>query len=311
MRSNDQVARLLGLVPYLQRHPGVSVRDAAHAFGVTPKQLVGDLKALWMCGLPGGLPGDLIEIDMDAIEVDGSIHLTNAEYLARPMRLRADEALGLIAALQALGEVATGEARAAVESVTGKLTALLGDQEVAVAVSIESGSPSVREALREAIDGGQQLSLTYLGSRGDSTPIVDPVRIDIVAGYAYLDAWSLAAGGWRSFRLDRIVAAEPTGQLVGEHGDPPQPGTWFDASAHQLTLRLRPEARWVREYFPTTDVTDEPDATTVSFPVVDQAWAIGLILRLGAGAEVIEPKSLAEAARAEAVKALARYDQVR
>ena len=90
--ARDQVQRLLALVPYLRENDGARVDDVAAEFGVRPKQIIADLKVLWFCGLPGAQMGDLIEIDIDAAEGDGVIHLNNADYLARPLRLAADEA---------------------------------------------------------------------------------------------------------------------------------------------------------------------------------------------------------------------------
>ena len=86
MTSASQVPRLLALVPYLQAHPDADLAQTASVFAVTQKQLVADLKVLWVCGLPGGAPGDLIEVDMDALE-QGRIRLTNADFLDRPLRL--------------------------------------------------------------------------------------------------------------------------------------------------------------------------------------------------------------------------------
>lgn len=85
MTSSHQVPRLLALVPYLQAHPDADLTETAAVFDVTVRQLVADLKVLWFCGLPGGAPGDLIEVDMDALE-QGTIRLTNAEFLSRPQR---------------------------------------------------------------------------------------------------------------------------------------------------------------------------------------------------------------------------------
>ena len=92
MTSASQVPRLLALVPYLQSHPDADLAETAAVFGVPPRQLVADLKVLWFCGLPGGAPGDLIEVDMDALDA-GTIRLTNAEFLARPQRFTPEEAL--------------------------------------------------------------------------------------------------------------------------------------------------------------------------------------------------------------------------
>ncbi len=96
MTSRAQVRRLLSLVPYLREHDGVAMTDVAAAFGITLKTLREDLSVLWMCGMPGLTPGDLIDIDMDAVDGEGVIHLSNADYLTRPLRLSADEALALV-----------------------------------------------------------------------------------------------------------------------------------------------------------------------------------------------------------------------
>ena len=106
--SIEQVARLLALVPYLQAHPDVDLDATAEAFGVTPRRLLADLEVLWFVGLPGGLPGDLIDIDMDAVQEQGRIRLSNAEYLARPMRFTIEEVTSLIVALRAVREVTGG-----------------------------------------------------------------------------------------------------------------------------------------------------------------------------------------------------------
>ncbi|HWN33518.1 MAG TPA: protein pafC, partial [Pseudonocardia sp.] len=57
-----RLPRLLSLVPYLLAHPGVRVAQAAADFGVTERQLRRDLELLWMCGLPGYGPGDLVDL---------------------------------------------------------------------------------------------------------------------------------------------------------------------------------------------------------------------------------------------------------
>ena len=93
-QARDQVGRLLTLVPYLHARGTVHVDEAARDLGTTPKQLVKDLKVLLMCGLPGGYPDDLIDVDLDALEEDGDgvIRVSNADYLARPLRLTPTEA---------------------------------------------------------------------------------------------------------------------------------------------------------------------------------------------------------------------------
>ncbi|WP_246086703.1 hypothetical protein [Nocardioides humi] len=116
--ARDQVARLLTLVPFLHHRDGVRLEEAATLLGTTPQQVVRDLKVLFMCGLPGGLPDDLIDVDLDAIVTEegspvteGVIRVENADYLARPLRLTATEASAVIVALRMLRDTASAGRR--------------------------------------------------------------------------------------------------------------------------------------------------------------------------------------------------------
>jgi proteasome accessory factor C len=70
-----------------------------------PRSRSWPINVLLMCGLPGGYPDDLIDVDLEALEEpggDGVIRVTNADYLARPLRLTPTEATAIIVALRAL-----------------------------------------------------------------------------------------------------------------------------------------------------------------------------------------------------------------
>ena len=71
----DQVARLLALVPYLLARGEVRLDDAAAHFDTDAEQIERDLRLLFMTGLSPGLPGDLIEVDLDALEGDRVIRM--------------------------------------------------------------------------------------------------------------------------------------------------------------------------------------------------------------------------------------------
>jgi len=57
--------RLLDLVPYLVSHPGISVARLAEEFQVSKEEILKDLNLLFMCGLPGYTPLELIDISFD------------------------------------------------------------------------------------------------------------------------------------------------------------------------------------------------------------------------------------------------------
>lgn len=316
MASADQVARLLALVPYLQAHPDADLAETARVFRVTPKQLVADLEVLWYCGLPGGLPGDLIEIDMDAIESEGRIRLTNADYLARPMRFTLDEALSLVVGLRAVRELADQNTVAAVDSILAKLELLTGEPARGMVGFAEtSGAAAVRDVLVRGIAEGRAVRLTYDGSTRaqTTTPLVDPVGLATRDGFGYLDAWSHERGDWRTFRVDRIADAELTDQPTTDHGQPPRgEGSWLEnrAAAQVVRLELDERARWVAEYYPVRGVTHLPGGLAVELLVADPAWLRGLLLRLGPRVRSVEPARLADSAAAAAREALAAYQRL-
>jgi proteasome accessory factor C len=303
--SADQVARLLALIPFLQARPGITLADAAAAFSLTQKQLLADLWVVFMCGLPGGMPGDLIEVDMDAVEGQGVIRLSNADILSKPLRLAPHEVGTLRLALQAVREIAAPESYAAIDSASAKLATMSWQDGPPAVVSIVTGDESVRQSLVDALEAQQQVRLTYEGgARGDTTePVVDPAAIVVREGYAYLEAWSHDRNGWRSYRLDRIIAVGVTGADGEDHGRPPLRDDWLSDAGAEVTLRVHESAWWITESYPTSAISGD----LVTLRVVDPAWLRQLLMRLGAEAEVMEPLAAQDEAVLAAREAMNRY----
>ncbi len=310
--SAEQVARLLALIPYLQQHPGVALSKVAAEFSITPAQVRRDLEVAYFCGLPGGLPGDLIEVDMDAIEGEGVVNLTNADMLLRPLRFTPDEAVALLLALQAIRAVATPDTYAAVDGALTALKRVAGDAATQAVLTVAAGADSVRAVVTAAVTERRRLRLTYDGLARDETsyPVVDPYQVEIRDGSAYLEAWAVERDAWRTYRMDRIVAAEPTGAVAEAHGAPPK-RAWLDpgsGAATEVTLWLAPRAAWVAEFYPCVRTEPTVDGTLVVLLVADQTWLRWLLLRLGPDARVVDPVAAADAAVIAAREALATYE---
>ncbi len=311
--SVEQVSRLLALVPYLQAHPDADLTETAERFGVTPRRLLADLEVLWFVGLPGGLPGDLIDIDMDAVAEQGRISLSNADYLTRPMRFTIEEVTSLIVALRAVREVTGGPAGEAVDSALAKLSKVAGAQESArVGFAVATSEGAVRDRLAGAIADGRAVRLSYDGlTRAETTtPVVEPHRLSVRDGYVYLEGWSRDRSAWRTFRLDRITSVEPTEGGVADRGEPPEfDGGWLEVrpEAALVTLTVTDAARWISEYYPVRSVTRSGRGWRVELLVADPAWLRSLLLRLGPEVRSVDPPEAAESARAAAREALDLY----
>ena len=218
------LARLLNLVPYLLARPGIRIADAAADLGVSEQQLRDDLRLLWVCGLPGYGPGDLIDMAFDGDRVT----ITYSAGIDRPLRLTPDEALSLVVALRLLAETPGVTDRAPVERALAKLEAAVGERPP-VAVRIP-GDADQLQRLREAVGQRRALELTYYSARADriTTRVVDPLRVVVVGGHGYLEAWCRTAGQVRRFRADRIdalhVLAEPAAPATAGPSPPDRAG---------------------------------------------------------------------------------------
>jgi len=315
--ARDQVARMLALVPYLHAAGDgsgeVRVDDAASALGVSPAQVEQDLRVLFMCGLPGGYPDDLIDVDIDAL-AEGVIRVSNADYLTRPVRFAPAEATALVVALRALADGAPEGTADVVRRTLAKIEDAVGDSaasQVHLVGGGERGHDATSELLEEAVDAGRQVRITYYVPTRDeqSERVVDPWHLRTVDGMDYLDAWCHAARGERVFRVDRILSTEVLDSGV-EHQEPAgreRPEGWFD-STRTVTLRLAPEAAWVPEYHRVVDRRDLPDGSLeVDLEVADVAWLHQLLLRLSPHASVVAPREFADSFAALLREALNLY----
>ncbi|MBU3707175.1 MAG: YafY family transcriptional regulator [Mycobacterium sp.] len=308
--GSARLVRLLNMVPYFQANPRVSHAKAAADLGVTRRQLVIDINQLFMCGLPGYGPGDLI----DFAHSEDYIEVTFSAGMDRPLRLTSTEATGLLVALRALADVPGVVDPAAARSAIAKIEAAAGSAEPAGAQSGAEESAAAA-AVRAAVHDQRALALEYHSASRDavSRRVVDPIRVLLVGDQSYLEAWSREAEGVRLFRFDRILDAE----VLDEPAAPPRPAVdapphtaLFDAdpSLPSVTLRISPAAAWMLEYFPMRVVAELPDGRCeVQMTYAAEDWMARQLLGFGADVEVLAPESLAGRVRRAAAEALAAY----
>jgi proteasome accessory factor C len=310
--NEERLPRLLALVPYLQARPGIPVAQAAADFGVSEAQLRKDLTLLWMCGLPGHGPGDLIDLNFEG----DTVSVIFDAGMSRPLRLTAEEALALVVALRTLAETPGVADTDAVQRALAKVEAAAGGcvDDATVAVSL-SDTERTMPVLQRAVDERRALRIRYYTVARDETGerVIDPIRVFEADGRGYVEAWCRQAEGMRIFRADRIEAVE----LLDEPSRPPadvelrdlSEGVYRPAAEHLLVeLRLRPAYAWVADYYAIESVTDQGDGVLcISLRVADPGWVRSLVLGSAGQVEVLSPGWLADSIRAEAEQALAQY----
>jgi len=318
--STERLQRLLALVPYVVSRRSVGLAETAAAFGVSERELVDDLNLLWCVELRAPDPYCPIDLSYEG----GEIVVSQAESIARPLRLAVDEASALLVALRMLTEVPGLEDRSALTRTCAKLEAAAGEAasvsaQVAVQVDRPDGPAGLAGQIRAALDAGRRIHLRYyVPDRDEATERdVDPMRLLVVEGRTYLEGWCRRAEGVRLFRLDRVLGL----RVLDAPASPPPAATPVDVDQGlfrpspddvQVVLELSAAGRWVAEYYPCESVTELADGRLrVVLRTPDTGWVRRLALRLGEDGRVVAPPSLVTAVRDAAAAALTNYVALR
>ncbi len=316
--ATDRLARMLALVPYIARRPGVAISELADEFGVDADQIGADLNLLMVCGLPGYYPDDLIDVVLD--DDDGTVSIAFDAGIERPVRLTADEAFALTVALRALAELPGLVDTQAVQSALAKLEQAAGpargaDDTDAVRVVPADPAPALG-LVRQALDESRRIWIRYYTASRDTVTerTVDPLRLLVTDGHAYLEAYCHLAGAIRHFRIDRIdevtLLAEPAQRTLWVDSDIPDRIFHPDPARPPVTLVLSGAARWVAEYYPMEEITELSDASgavRVRMRANSDEWLARLVLSLGGDGVPEDRPDLAGLVAERAEEALAAY----
>ncbi len=315
----ERLPRLLSLVPYLQAHPGVRIEEAAAELGVSTPQLRKDLELLWMCGLPGYGPGELIDLSFEG----DTVSVVFDAGLERPLRLSRAEAGALAVALRALGDVGGLVGRDVVERTLAKVEAAAGGSPGPSAVMVGLGVQNADDdsiaattaTLTRALAEMHPLRIRYYTASRDeiSEREVEPRQLLVVEGRSYLEAWCRRAEDVRMFRVDRIDDITVLPEVL-PHAPADEHGAHeLFAQADELPLAvldLAPRHGWVAEYYPVQEVQQrDAGRLRVSLRYTDTEWLLRLVLGLGAGVTVLSPPDLGAQLAGRAREALAAYDR--
>jgi proteasome accessory factor C len=303
------------MVPYFQANPRITFDEAATDLGVSVKQLREDLEQLWLCGLPGYSPGDLIDFEMSG----KTIEVTFSAGMDHPLRLTSPEATGISVALRALLDVPGMVDPEAARSAIAKIESAAGTAKEGAGAAVDEPAPvesRAAAAVRAAVRDGRALRIDYYSASHDtlSTRIVDPIRVVLVGDNSYVEAWCRSAEAVRLFRFDRIVEAH----VLDDPSAPPAPAveagadtSLFDADPSLPSARLLIDrtASWMFDYYPLRVVRELGDgACEAAMTFASDEWMARFVLGFGSAVRVLEPQSLADRVRDVAVAALVAYE---
>jgi proteasome accessory factor C len=293
----ERTARLLDLVPYINSHQGISLKELAEVFGVTPAQMTSDLTTLWMCGLPGYTPLELMDLDFES----GFVTIHNADTLSKPRAISFDEGVALILGLDLIRSAIPSDRIDLMDKInllSQRLANLINLPSALSVVSIVNNQVSA--AIGEALKTRMGLEITYHALYLDevTTRTILPIEIIHQDNQRYLSSYCYAAQDFRQFRIDRIQSANI--QEVQRE----IPKTQQQKASFVSTIKVLIPTREIAERFMQTELSKDAEFECKSF---SHQWIERSVLASGSAVSLQSPPDVRKSIAGVAQSMLDRY----
>jgi proteasome accessory factor C len=299
---HERLRRLLFLVPYVSKHPGVTVDDLAKALSVKREDLLEELDLLTCVGRPPFNPDDYVDIYVD----NDRVYVDLDQRLSRPPRLTAGEAAALAASAELLRPAAGDALQSALQKLERILPAGARERyrEMYRKIDASSEAPQSLGPLTRAILERREVTFDYASPGRPSEPRrVRPYELLSHRGQWYLQGYCHTRQDSRLFRLDRMEGLALTDTPFQPPADAraavPNPARADSGVRVRFSKLVAP---YVTERF-GADARPLPDGgVEVRVAGDSERWLVQWVLSFGGEAEVVEPAS-ARAAVARAAHA--------
>ena len=295
-----RTARLLDLVPYLNTHQGIELKELAQHFEVTPAQMRADLTTLWMCGLPGYTHLELMNLDFES----GFVSIGNASTLSKPRAITFQECVALLLGMDLIISLLPENRQDLVtvtESLRQRLTKILDVPIKLSVVSPTNGAISI--AITDAIGSNSGLQIRYHSMYKDqiSERSVMPLESYESSGHHYLRAYCFTSLDYREFRVDRIDQAIP----ISVSSDFQNPNRTTEKIT--FALKILESSRNVTERFAIAQSTV---GTSIELSSFSRQWIERSVLASGGSVELVTPVDIRVEIATKAHALLERYKEV-
>jgi proteasome accessory factor C len=198
--------RAMDLVPFILENPGITTKELSKKFNVTQQQIEKDLQLIFLCGLPGYTPYELIDLVFE----DGVVSIIQPQVLTKPRKFSSSEIVVIKLGLEILKEINKNE-----PDKLRKITALLqkikeNTEEDSVLFADQIQSSPFYSVIESAIGEEKQLQIEYQSVSTDQLSIrkILPYRFTMLNGNVYLSAYDFERQGERTFRIELISKCE-------------------------------------------------------------------------------------------------------
>ena len=283
----NKAARMLDLVPYLHAHQGIALSTLAQNFGVSESEMNADLMTLWMCGLPGYTPLELIDLSFDS----GYVTIRNAQTLESPRSLNKEEAIALLLGLDLVRSALALDRKdllSNIDVLSQRLRTLIGLQAQLKAEPAIDGS--IRSAITTAISSGTSLNIKYHSLYADriSERTILPIEWQNDSFHEYVFAYCDQAQSFRTFRLDRIQSAS----IAEKKLKPEHLSQGIENPQISYRIRIHSHLRAARELFEFEgDDKELHSGIEKEISSFTSEWMRRMIFSAAASVELLSPKS--------------------
>jgi len=295
-----KAARLLDLVPYISTHQGISLKALAKEFDVAPAELLDDLNTLWMCGLPGYTPLELIDLSFES----GYVSIRNAEVLQKVRLLTKEELVVIAIGLDLLRDSISAEREdlhLAITSLARKVKDLIGE----VAAVTPNVSSAHRAVILRAMKERRDIEIRYHSLIRDeiSDRTVTPIEIGEDNGQETLFAYCSKAKAFRTFRLDNFLSASISDQASSVSNDEQTQEAIYTAKC-KINNRLRTTLERFRL---ETTIVSTKKGELYEVKSFSQDWLLRNFLSTLGNTQIVDSPELTELVAAKARLTLDLY----
>ena len=293
--ASNRALRAMDLIPYVLENPGVSTTELAQYFSVSVKQIEEDLSLIFMCGLPGYTPYDLIDLVFE----DGVVSVIDPQVLTKPRNFSKTEHVAVVLGLEILKSLIPDnpDYQARVLQVLSKINKSIPNVEVIIK---KEKSFQYFEIINQAIKLKQNLKIVYNSESKDEQKArsIAPLRMYLQSAQAYCPVARIE----KVFKLSNIISCE-----IGEISDT------FSSMAEEELVKVEIVVDEKHLFFVERNssiiVAQEQIAggIKVILKVRSMDWIKRAIVSNAPGIQVISPPELASWARETASKMISFY----
>ena len=292
--------RSMDLIPYVLENPGVSIAELSARFSVTQAQIESDLELVFMCGLPGYTPYELIDVAFE----DGVVSIIDPQVLDKPRKFSSNEIVVIALGLKILIDInqTNTTALTKLKQLSDKI-AKLGSNKSILMTGDVSAFPFF-EIISKAISEQRVLALQYHSLIKDQITqrLVLPEKLYFLNGRLYLSALDIDIDSDRVFKVDLIKECKIGERVAGKKV--------LESSTETIVILdvQKSNRNFIeRNSSIITAMQENGDLIRVHLQVSNLEWIKLTVLSNAPGITVVSPEPLANAVKQSARDLLALY----